>query len=50
MIGTIIQNLFLVNANYPGGSALSAILMGVSLLGILAYAKLVGTKSIGEYL
>ena len=50
MIGTIIQNLFLVNANYPGGSALSAILMGISLLGILAYAKLIGTKSIGEYL
>ena len=50
MVGTIIQNLFLVNANYPGGSALSAILMGYSLIGILAYAKLVGTKSLGEYL
>jgi len=49
MVGTIIQNLFLVNVNYPGGSALSAMLMGLSLIGILAYAKLVGTKTIGEY-
>ena len=49
MVGTVIQNLFLVNADYPGGSALSAIVMGISLVGILAYGRLIGSKTIGEY-
>jgi spermidine/putrescine transport system permease protein len=50
MVGTVIQDLFLVNADYPGGSALSVIVMGCSLVGIFAYAKVIGTRSLEEYL
>jgi spermidine/putrescine transport system permease protein len=50
MIGTVIQSSFLVNLDYAGGSALSAMLLAVSLLGIFAYARLLGSRSIEEYL
>jgi spermidine/putrescine transport system permease protein len=50
MIGTVIQNAFLTNLDYAGGSALSAVLMAVALIGIFAYARLLGTKAIEEYL
>lgn len=50
MIGTVIQNSFLVNLDYAGGSALSAILLAVSLLGIFAYSRLLGSRTIEEYL
>jgi spermidine/putrescine transport system permease protein len=49
MIGTVIQNLFLVDLNYPAASALSAVLMGVALVGILGYARLLGSRTIEEY-
>lgn len=49
MIGNVIQNEFLFNSDYPAASALSAILMGGVLIGIVLYAGLLGTKSIEEY-
>lgn len=50
MIGTVIQNAFLTNLDYAGGSALSAVLLAVALLGIFAYARLLGSRTIEEYL
>ena len=50
MIGNIIQNLFLINGDYPGASALSAILMGGVLVGIFLYARLLGARTIEEYI
>jgi spermidine/putrescine transport system permease protein len=50
MIGTVIQNAFLVNLDYAGGSALSAVLLAIALVGIFAYARLLGSRSIEEYL
>ena len=50
MIGTVIQNLYLGPiANYPMASALSVILMAGLLVGIVAYAGILGADSIGEY-
>ena len=49
MIGNVIQNEFLVFSDYPGASALSAILMGFMLVGVLAYARALGTRTIEEY-
>jgi len=49
MIGTVIQNQFLVYLDYPGGSSLSAVLLVIALLGIFAYARVLGTRSIEEY-
>ena len=50
MIGTVIQNSFLVNSDYAGGSSLSVVLLAVSLLGIWLYARLLGSRTIEEYL
>ncbi|HEY2507823.1 MAG TPA: ABC transporter permease [Streptosporangiaceae bacterium] len=50
MIGTVIQNAFLTNLDYAGGSALSAVLLAVALIGIFAYARLLGSRTIEEYL
>jgi spermidine/putrescine transport system permease protein len=50
MIGTVIQNAFLTTLDYPGGSALSTVLMAVALLGIFAYARILGSRTIEEYL
>ena len=50
MIGTVIQNSFLVSLDYAGGSALSAMLLAVALIGIFAYARLLGSRTIEEYL
>jgi spermidine/putrescine transport system permease protein len=50
MIGTVIQNSFLQNLDYAGGSALSAMLLAVSLIGIFAYSRLLGARTIEEYL
>jgi spermidine/putrescine transport system permease protein len=49
MIGNIIQTQFLVNGDYPTASALSAILMGGVLIGIFLYARVLGTRSLEEY-
>jgi spermidine/putrescine transport system permease protein len=50
MIGTVIQNAFLQNLDYAGGSALSAMLLAIALVGIFAYARLLGSRTIEEYL
>ena len=51
MIGTVIQGLYLGPiANYPMASALSVILMAGLLIGIIAYAKVLGADSIGDYI
>lgn len=49
MIGNVIQNQFLFNSDYPAASALSAILMAGVLIGIVLYARLLGTQTIEEY-
>src|SRR4029077_15285759 len=49
MIGTIIQQQFLVNNDYAGASALSAILLAGVLIGIFLYARLLGSRTIEEY-
>jgi spermidine/putrescine transport system permease protein len=50
MIGNVIQNTFLINSDYPTASALSAILMVAMLIGIFAYGKLLGSRTIEEYI
>jgi spermidine/putrescine transport system permease protein len=49
MIGTVIQDAF-SNLDYAGGSALSAMLLAIALIGIFAYARLLGSRTIEEYL
>lgn len=50
MIGTVIQNSFLVTLNYSAGSALSAVLMAIALVGIFLYARVLGSRTIEDYL
>lgn len=49
MIGTVIQNQFLVNLDYPSGAALSAVLLAVALLGIFLYARTLGSRTIADF-
>ncbi len=49
MIGNIIQLEFLQNFHYPAAAALSFILMAILLIGIFAYARVLGARSIEEY-
>jgi spermidine/putrescine transport system permease protein len=49
MIGNIIQARFLLDFDYPMASALSAILMAAVLIGIFAYARVLGSRTIEEY-
>lgn len=49
LIGNIIQSSFLVQFDYPLSAALAFILMVGLLLGALAYAKVLGVRSIEEY-
>ncbi|TMK80477.1 MAG: ABC transporter permease [Actinobacteria bacterium] len=49
MIGNIIQLEFLQNFHYPVAAALSFILMGILLIGIFIYARVLGASSIEEY-
>lgn len=49
MIGNIIQLKYLQDFDYPLASALSFILMIGLLIGALAYAKVLGARSIEEY-
>lgn len=49
MIGNIIQLKYLQDFDYPLASALSFILMIGLMIGALAYAKVLGTRSIEEY-
>ncbi|MGW0477654.1 ABC transporter permease [Nonomuraea sp. NPDC003214] len=48
MIGNIIQTEYLVNNDYPTASALSFTLMAVLLVGIFAYARVLGTENVLE--
>jgi len=48
MIGTVIQTEHFTNLNYPMAAALSFILMGVLLVGIFLYARLLGTDDVLE--
>jgi spermidine/putrescine transport system permease protein len=49
MIGNIIQQEYLTNLDYPSAAALSFILMAGLLIGIFAYARVLGTRNIEEY-
>jgi len=49
MIGNVIQNQFLVFSDYPSASALSSILMASMLVGIFVYARVIGARSLEEY-
>jgi spermidine/putrescine transport system permease protein len=49
MIGTVIQERF-QDLYYSDGSALSTMLLAIALLGIFAYARLLGSRTIEEYL
>ena len=46
MIGTVIQNQFLEVRDYPLAAALSFVLMAVITLGVLAYARVLGTEDL----
>lgn len=50
MIGTVIQNTFLVTGDYAAGSALSVVVLVISLVGIWLYSRVLGSRSIEEYL
>jgi spermidine/putrescine transport system permease protein len=49
MIGNIIQQQYLVQFHYPTAAALSFILMIVLVIGIVLYARVLGTRQIEEY-
>ena len=44
MIGNVIQAKFLESLDYPGAAALSFILMGLILVALLIYARIVGSE------
>jgi spermidine/putrescine transport system permease protein len=46
MIGNVIQSKFLESLDYPGAAALSFILMGLILVMLLVYARIVGTETL----
>ncbi|MBA3728126.1 MAG: ABC transporter permease [Actinobacteria bacterium] len=46
MIGNVIQRRMLVNNDYPEGAAISFILMLAILIGVLVYARLLGTEEL----
>ncbi len=48
MIGNIIETLYVTNSDYPQASALSFILMAGLLIGIFAYARVLGTEDVLE--
>jgi spermidine/putrescine transport system permease protein len=48
MIGNIIQTEYLTNNQYPLASAMSFMLMAALLIGIFAYARLLGTEQVME--
>jgi spermidine/putrescine transport system permease protein len=49
MIGNVIQFQFLTNGDFPMASALSVILMAVLMVGILAYARALGSRQLSEF-
>jgi spermidine/putrescine transport system permease protein len=46
MIGNVIQAQYFVNLNYPMAAALSFMLMAVLLIGVFAYARVLGTDDV----
>ena len=48
MIGNVIQSKFLVIVDYPAAAALSFLMMGILLIGIFAYVRLLGARSLTE--
>jgi spermidine/putrescine transport system permease protein len=48
MIGNVIQSKFLTTSDYPTAAALSFLLMGVILVAVFTYAKLLGTRNLTE--
>jgi spermidine/putrescine transport system permease protein len=44
MIGNVIQSKFLESLDYPSAAALSFLLMGLILVALLVYAKIVGSE------
>jgi spermidine/putrescine transport system permease protein len=46
MIGQVIQSQYLQTSNYPTASALSFSLMAVLLIGVFAYARVLGTEDV----
>jgi spermidine/putrescine transport system permease protein len=48
MIGNVIQTVYLTNNDYPLASAMSFMLMAALLVGILVYARALGTEQVME--
>jgi spermidine/putrescine transport system permease protein len=48
MIGNVIQTEYFTNLDYPTAASLSFILMGVLLIGVFLYARLLGTEDVLE--
>jgi len=46
MIGNVIQAKFLESLDYPSAASLSFVLMAFILVGLLLYAKLVGSEKL----
>ncbi len=46
MIGNVVQNQYLVQLEYPTAAALSFILMAIITVGVLIYARLLGTEDL----
>ena len=46
MIGNVIQKQFLVVKDYPAAAALSMVLMGIILVGVLLYTRALGTEDL----
>jgi spermidine/putrescine transport system permease protein len=46
MIGTVVQDRYLVQLDYPTAAALSLLLMAIITVGVLVYARLLGTEDL----
>jgi spermidine/putrescine transport system permease protein len=46
MIGTVVQDRYLVQLDYPTAAAISFILMAIITVGVLVYARLLGTDDL----
>jgi spermidine/putrescine transport system permease protein len=46
MIGTVVQNKFLVQFDYPVAAALSLVLMAIITVMVLVYSKFLGTEGL----
>ncbi|HVM30185.1 MAG TPA: ABC transporter permease [Candidatus Limnocylindrales bacterium] len=46
MAGNVVQRLFLTNNDYPQAAAISFLMMGLILVGIVLYTRLVGTEEL----